>query len=200
MARPRTTVFPLSSSEGTVQQKQPSSIFLCIFAVCLTSVVTAVHYTNYGPLIPVLRTDLHISSGQAGLMSTFLFLGLATTYIPAGVLIDRYGPRPVLIGSCILLTDRRRSTTDLSQPDMDSGMSRNRWFRHRRSICSRCQCGSQYGETRLAGTRIIRWLHTDWFRLWIAYHATVLCLGRMARLVSCLGIAGYTGSDCLVIY
>lgn len=83
---------------------QPSSIPLRIFAACLTSVITAVHYTNYGPLIPILQTELHINSAQAGLMSTLLFLGLAVTYIPAGALTDRYGPRPVLIGSCILLT------------------------------------------------------------------------------------------------
>src|SRR5258708_16844781 len=50
-----------------------------------------------------MQTELHINSGQAGLMSTLLFLGLAVTCIPAGALIDRYGPRPVLIGSCFLL-------------------------------------------------------------------------------------------------
>jgi hypothetical protein len=38
---------------------QPSSIPLRIFAACLTSVITAVHYTNYGPLIPILQTELH---------------------------------------------------------------------------------------------------------------------------------------------
>ena len=73
-----------------------------IFAACLTSVVVAVHYTNYGPLIPSLIADLHIDNGQAGLMSTFFFLGLAVMYIPAGILADRYGQRPVLIGSSIL--------------------------------------------------------------------------------------------------
>lgn len=103
MSRPYTDAFPLAS-EGTLQQKQTRNIPLLLFAVCLTSIVTAVNYTNYGPLIPTLETDLHITSGQAGLMSTFLFLGLATTYIPAGILIDRIGPRYVLIGACILLT------------------------------------------------------------------------------------------------
>lgn len=103
MSRPHTDAFPLAP-EGSQQQKQASSIALIIFAVCLTSVVTAVNYTNYGPLIPTLETNLHITSGQAGLMSTFLFLGLAATYIPAGILIDRIGPRYVLIGSSILLT------------------------------------------------------------------------------------------------
>jgi MFS family permease len=85
------------------KRRIPSSVSLRIGALCLTSAVTAVNYTNYGPLIPVLRSDLHISNGQAGLMSTLLFLGLAVMYIPAGALADRYGQRPVLIGSSILL-------------------------------------------------------------------------------------------------
>lgn len=87
----------------TARGRIPSSIPLRIGALCLTSAVTAVNYTNYGPLIPVLRSDLHISNGQAGLMSTLLFLGLAVMYIPAGAMADRYGQRPVLIGSSILL-------------------------------------------------------------------------------------------------
>lgn len=81
-----------------------SSILLRILALCLTSIVVAVHYTNYGPLIPILEKVLHITSGQAGLLSTFLFLGLAVTYIPAGILSDRYGARRVLVVSSILLT------------------------------------------------------------------------------------------------
>src|SRR5215469_6106960 len=85
------------------KRKIPSSVPFLIGALCLTSAVTAVNYTNYGPLIPVLRTDLHINNGQAGLMSTLLFLGLAVMYIPAGVLADRFGQRPVLISSSILL-------------------------------------------------------------------------------------------------
>ncbi|MFL5654172.1 MAG: nitrate/nitrite transporter [Ktedonobacteraceae bacterium] len=85
------------------QRKQPANVPVRIFAICLTSVVVAVHYTNYGPLIPTLIGDLHITGGQAGLLSTFLFLGLAVMYIPAGALADRYGQRPVLISSSILL-------------------------------------------------------------------------------------------------
>ena len=81
------------------KRRLPSSILLRIGALCLTSAVSAVNYTNYGPLIPILRTDLHIDNGQAGLMSTLLFLGLAVMYIPAGALADRFGQRPILIGS-----------------------------------------------------------------------------------------------------
>ena len=76
------------SLQEPAKRRLPSSIPLRISAICLTSAVTAVNYTNYGPLIPVLRTDLHINNGQAGLMSTLLFLGLAVMYIPAGVLAE----------------------------------------------------------------------------------------------------------------
>ncbi len=42
-----------------------------IFAICLTSILVAVHYTNYGPLIPTLMRELHISSGQIGLLFAY---------------------------------------------------------------------------------------------------------------------------------
>jgi len=96
----------LSSSYDTtpsVKQRKPSSVPLRILAACITSILIAVHYTNYSPLITTMRAELHISSGQAGLMSTMLFLGLALTYIPAGALADRFGTRPVLIGFSVLL-------------------------------------------------------------------------------------------------
>lgn len=103
MTRSRPLALNRETPGEPAKLKQPSSIPLRIFAVCLTSVATAVHYTNYGPLIPIMRADLHVSSAQAGLFSTLLFLGLASMYIPAGALADRYGPRPVLIGSSILM-------------------------------------------------------------------------------------------------
>src|SRR6266700_1707628 len=103
MSQPPPGVFEATALQEPAKPRPSSSIPLRIVAVCLTSVVTAVHYTNFGPLIPIMRTDLHINSAQAGLMSTLLFLGLAVTYIPAGALADRFGQRPVLIGSCILL-------------------------------------------------------------------------------------------------
>ena len=87
----------LESPSGIIRNQKPSSISLRIFAACLTSVVVSVHYTNFSPLITTIRAELHITGGQAGLLSTLLFLGLALTYIPAGALADRFGARPVLI-------------------------------------------------------------------------------------------------------
>ena len=106
MPQPDITDFPTEEPPIITQHEHPQASYLLlrIFAVCLTSIVVAVHYTNYGPLIPIMRTSLNIDSGQAGLLSTLLFLGLAVAYIPAGILSDRFGSRPVLLVSSILFT------------------------------------------------------------------------------------------------
>lgn len=103
MSHPRPDVSTMSSATQAHSQRRASSVPLRIFAACTTSVVVAVSYTNYGPLIPSLSKELHINAGQAGLLSTFLFLGLAIMYIPAGALTDRFGPRPVLVSFSIVL-------------------------------------------------------------------------------------------------
>ncbi len=99
--RPTNTV--VSPFNAAVPELKISSIPVRIFTACFTSAIVAVHYTNYSPLITTIRAELHISSGQTGLFSTLLFLGLAIAYIPAGMLADRFGARPVLLGSTTLL-------------------------------------------------------------------------------------------------
>jgi nitrate/nitrite transporter NarK len=81
-----------------------ASIPLRVGAACLVAMATSVHYTDYGPLIPVMLKDLNIAASQVGLMSTLLFIGLAVTYLPGGMLVDRYGQRPVLLWSLLLMT------------------------------------------------------------------------------------------------
>ncbi len=72
-------------------------------ALLLTALSIAANFTNYGPLIPLLQSALHISSGQVGLFSTLLYAGIACTYLPGGMLADRYGSRHVLTGSLLLI-------------------------------------------------------------------------------------------------
>lgn len=95
----------LSPAQAQIQTPgRFASIPLRILGACLVAMATAVHYTDYGPLIPAMLKDLHIAASQAGLMSTLLFIGLAATYLPGGILVDRYGQRPVLLGSLLLMT------------------------------------------------------------------------------------------------
>lgn len=104
MLRSHSNVYTAVQSHVEEQKRgQPASVPLRIFAACLVSLAMAVHYTDYGPLIPVMLNDLHIAASQAGLMSTLLFLGLAVAYLPGGILVDYYGQRPVLIGALLLM-------------------------------------------------------------------------------------------------
>jgi MFS family permease len=79
------------------------SVLLRMGALLLAALSIAVNFTSYGPLIPLLQSALHISSGQAGLFSTLLYAGIACSYLPGGMLADRYGSRRVLIGSLLLI-------------------------------------------------------------------------------------------------
>lgn len=83
--------------------RRSANLALRIIASCLVAMATAVHYTDYGPLIPLMLNDLRIPASQAGLMSTLLFVGLAVTYLPGGMLVDRYGQRPVLLGGLLVM-------------------------------------------------------------------------------------------------
>lgn len=104
MSRLHPTTVATYDNEKRPIHRRVSSVPLRILATCFTAAMVAVHYTNYSPLIGTIKAELHITSGQAGLFSTLLFAGLALAYIPAGMLGDRFGAQPVLIGSCILLT------------------------------------------------------------------------------------------------
>ena len=71
--------------------------------LALAAVAIAANFTNYGPLIPLLQRELHISSGTTGLLSTLLYIGIGLSYLPGGWLADRYGSRRVLFGALLLV-------------------------------------------------------------------------------------------------
>lgn len=52
---------------------------------------------------PVLITSLHISNAQLGLLTSAIWGGMLLGFIPFGVLVDRFGERPVLAGGALLL-------------------------------------------------------------------------------------------------
>src|SRR5204862_5709036 len=71
--------------------------------LALAAVSIAANFTDYGPLIPLLQRELHITSGATGLLSTLLYVGIGLSYLPGGWLADRYGPRRVLFGTLLLV-------------------------------------------------------------------------------------------------
>ena len=71
--------------------------------LALAAVAIAANLTDYGPLIPLLQRELHVTSGATGLLSTLLYIGIGLSYLPGGWLADRYGSRRVLFGSLLLV-------------------------------------------------------------------------------------------------
>ena len=79
------------------------STTLRLLTVALAAVAISAHFTDYGPLIPLLQGELHITSGATGLLSTLLYVGIGLSYLPGGWLADRYGSRRVLLWSLLLV-------------------------------------------------------------------------------------------------
>ena len=42
---------------------------------------------------PYLTRELGLTAGDLGLLTSFYFLGFACAQLPAGILLDRFGPR-----------------------------------------------------------------------------------------------------------
>src|SRR6266568_8391602 len=76
---------------------------LSLSILALTAVAISANFTNYGPLIPLLQQELHVTSGATGLLSTLLYIGIGLSYLPGGWLADRYGSRRVLFGALLLV-------------------------------------------------------------------------------------------------
>jgi MFS family permease len=66
-------------------------------------VAISANFTDYGPLIPLLQRDLHVTSGMTGLLSTLLYIGIGLSYLPGGWLADRYGSRRILFVTLLLV-------------------------------------------------------------------------------------------------
>src|SRR5437764_8820009 len=76
---------------------------LNLSTLALAAVAISANFTDYGPLIPLLQQELHVTSGATGLLSTLLYVGIGLSYLPGGWLADRYGSRRVLFGSLLLV-------------------------------------------------------------------------------------------------
>ena len=59
-------------------------------------------FLNHAPVLPLIMADLAISPAQAGLLSTAAFLGGGLAAVPMGTLVDRLGPRRVMILSFLV--------------------------------------------------------------------------------------------------
>jgi len=75
-------------------QKQQARIRLMVMtAVCAGFIMSQFLRTTIGVIAPDLRRDLGLGADELGLLSGSFFLAFALSQIPAGMALDRFGPR-----------------------------------------------------------------------------------------------------------
>lgn len=87
------------------QQKHPSTNqkwFILILSTLTNTLVFAVPGISLSVLLPAIAEELNLTLFQAGLAWGFASLPTIVSFLIAGIFIDRYGPRRVLILMCIL--------------------------------------------------------------------------------------------------
>jgi MFS family permease len=58
---------------------------------------------SIGVIATTLAAELDLTAAQLGTLSSSFFLIFAFCQIPVGIIIDRYGPRTALLGSCVFV-------------------------------------------------------------------------------------------------
>jgi MFS family permease len=70
-----------------------------LVCACAVGFAFSANYTNHAPMVGALRGEFHFNQALAGLLTTGIFLTHAVMQIPGGHLVDRLGPRRVLIAA-----------------------------------------------------------------------------------------------------
>ena len=76
--------------------KYKNQFFYIMLVLCAGYTVSQFLRTSLGVLSPNLMYDFNINPNNMGLLGGVFFLSFAIFQIPAGILIDKYGPRKVM--------------------------------------------------------------------------------------------------------
>ena len=76
--------------------KYKNQFFYIMLVLCAGYTVSQFLRTSVGVLSPTLMHDFNINPNNMGLLGGVFFLSFAIFQIPAGILIDKYGPRKVM--------------------------------------------------------------------------------------------------------
>ena len=76
--------------------KYKNQFFYIMLVLCAGYTVSQFLRTSLGVLSPNLMLDFNINPNNMGLLGGVFFLSFAIFQIPAGILIDKYGPRKVM--------------------------------------------------------------------------------------------------------
>ena len=73
-----------------------NQFFFIMLVLCAGYTVSQFLRTSIGVLSPNMMNDFNINHNDIGLLGGVFFLSFAIFQIPAGILIDRFGPRKVM--------------------------------------------------------------------------------------------------------
>src|SRR5216683_6036233 len=82
---------------------RPIHIGRITLAACLVFWVFVFGDSGWGPLLVPLSTQLHISLTTAGLLYVIWSTGYLPGALVGGAMLDRYGPRRVLLGAALIV-------------------------------------------------------------------------------------------------
>ncbi|MBA1155790.1 MFS transporter [Microvirga mediterraneensis] len=88
-----------ASKSGTTRFE--SALFLIAVLAALYAVSQFLR-NSIGVIANDLARELHLTATQTGLLSSAFFFAFAAVQIPIGILIDRYGPKRVMLATAVL--------------------------------------------------------------------------------------------------
>jgi MFS family permease len=106
---------PITAASQASQPATPRVRRMQITALTLLVTSGAVNYVDRATLAignPLIRADLHLSVADMGLLLSAFLWAYAFAHLPAGGLVDRFGPRR-LLGAGILLWSIAQGLTGL---------------------------------------------------------------------------------------
>jgi predicted MFS family arabinose efflux permease len=76
-----------------------AGVVLLVAVLATATAISQFYRNSVGVIATTLATELQLTAGQLGVVSSSFFLIFALCQIPVGIVIDRWGPRAALLGS-----------------------------------------------------------------------------------------------------
>ena len=200
-------------SAGGLLQARASVLVFLVFALGYFSsaVVRAVTAT----LSPVLTSEFELQAAELGLLAGGFFLGFASTQLPLGTWLDRYGPKRVVlsfmalavVGCLAFSTASSFAGLLIARVLMGMGLSAclmapltgfRRWYEPSQMLRANSWMLMVGSLGMVASTLPVQWLlpWTGWRPLfWIMAAVIVLSMALMARWVPAWPVAESPGAE-----
>jgi putative MFS transporter len=84
-------------------QRLPTTRYTCAFVLLLAGalIIEAFDIGSLSVILPILKPLMHLSAIQIGMLAASSTVGITIGMIPAGLLADHFGRKPVLIGGVL---------------------------------------------------------------------------------------------------